>query len=147
MTRNSGIITDRHAELDIEMYERYRNGKTALVAQGGGQRGIFTAGVLDAFVLSNFDPFDEFYGTSAGALNLCAYLCRQHGMGKAFITDLTTSNEFFNLFRYIRKKQYLGLEWALERIQDYPYKLPRYGENCVRYPWRVCCGDKCRYSF
>lgn len=123
MTRNSGIITDRHAELDIEMYERYRNGKTALVAQGGGQRGIFTAGVLDAFLLSNFDPFDEFYGTSAGALNLCAYLCRQHGMGKAFITDLTTSNEFFNLFRYIRKKQYLGLEWALERIQDYPYKL------------------------
>lgn len=123
MTRNSGIITDRHVELDIEMYERYRNGKTALVAQGGGQRGIFTAGVLDAFLLSNFDPFDEFYGTSAGALNLCAYLCRQHGMGKAFITDLTTSNEFFNLFRYIRKKQYLGLEWALERIQDYPYKL------------------------
>ncbi|WP_045496279.1 patatin-like phospholipase family protein [Vibrio hyugaensis] len=123
MIRNSGIITDSHAELDVDVYERFRNGKTALVAQGGGQRGIFTAGVLDAFLLSNFDPFDEFYGTSAGALNLCAYLCRQHGMGKAFITDLTTSDEFFNLFRYIRKKQYLGLEWALERIQDYPYKL------------------------
>ncbi|NMU52664.1 patatin family protein, partial [Vibrio parahaemolyticus] len=59
----------------------------------------------------------------AGALNLCSYLCRQHGMGKAFITELTTSPEFFNLFRYIRKQQYLGLEWALERIQDFPYKL------------------------
>ncbi|MGR5469760.1 patatin-like phospholipase family protein, partial [Vibrio astriarenae] len=70
-----------------------------------------------------FDPFDEFYGTSAGALNLCSYLCRQHGLGKAFITELTTSPEFFNLIRYIRNKQYLGLEWALERIQDYPYKL------------------------
>ena len=123
MIRNSGIITDSHTELNVDVYEHFRNGKTALVTQGGGQRGIFTAGVLDAFLLSNFDPFDEFYGTSAGALNLCAFLCRQHGMGKSFITDLTTSDQFFNLFRYIRKKQYLGLEWALERIQDYPYKL------------------------
>ncbi|WP_045394303.1 patatin-like phospholipase family protein [Vibrio rotiferianus] len=123
MIRNSGIITDSHIELEFSVYEHYWQGKTALVAQGGGQRGIFTAGVLDAFLLSNFDPFDEFYGTSAGALNLCAFLCRQHGMGKAFITDLTTSTEFFNLFGYIRKKQYLGLEWALERIQEYPYKL------------------------
>ena len=123
MIRNSGIITDSHTELDINVYEHFRHGKTALVTQGGGQRGIFTAGVLDAFLLSNFDPFDEFYGTSAGALNLCPYLCRQHGMGKAFITELTTSPEFFNLFRYIRKQQYLGLEWALERIQDFPYKL------------------------
>ncbi len=123
MIRNSGIITESHTELDIEVYEHFRHGKTALVTQGGGQRGIFTAGVLDALLLSNFDPFDEFYGTSAGALNLCSYLCRQHGMGKAFITELTTSPEFFNLFRYIRKQQYLSLEWALERIQDFPYKL------------------------
>jgi len=123
MIRNSGIITDSHSELNVEVYERFRNGKTALVAQGGGQRGIFTAGVLDAFLHSNFDPFDEFYGTSAGALNLCAFLCRHHGMGKSFITDLTTSGEFFNLFRYIRNKQYLGLEWALEKIQGHPYKL------------------------
>lgn len=123
MIRNSGIITNRYVELDVDVYEHFRRGKTALVTQGGGQRGIFTAGVLDAFLLSNFDPFDEFYGTSAGALNLCSYLCRQHGLGKAFITELTTSPEFFNLIRYIRNKQYLGLEWALERIQDYPYKL------------------------
>lgn len=94
MIRNSGIITESHTELDIEVYEHFRHGKTALVTQGGGQRGIFTAGVLDALLLSNFDPFDEFYGTSAGALNLCSYLCRQHGMGKAFITELTTSPEF-----------------------------------------------------
>ncbi len=123
MIRNSGIITESHTELDIDVYEHFRHGKTALVTQGGGQRGIFTAGVLDAFLLSNFDPFNEFYGTSAGALNLCPYLCRQHGMGKAFITELTTSPNFFNLFQYIRNQHYLGLEWALERIQDFPYKM------------------------
>jgi predicted patatin/cPLA2 family phospholipase len=32
--------------------------KIALIAEGGGQRGIFTAGVLDAWLENNFDPFE-----------------------------------------------------------------------------------------
>ena len=75
------------------------------------------------FLLSNFDPFHTFYGTSAGAMNLCAFLCRQNGIGRSFILDLTTDSEFFNLFHYIRRKQYLGLDWALDKICDYPYRL------------------------
>ncbi|MFC5077199.1 Patatin-like phospholipase [Vibrio thalassae] len=120
---NLGLITNTRTVLDEAQLHKYIGGKTALVAQGGGQRGIFTSGVLDAFLLSNFDPFDEFYGTSAGALNICAYLSRQAGLGKSFILDLTTAPQFFNLFSFIRRKQYLNLEWALDRICDYPYKL------------------------
>lgn len=120
---NSGIITNIDAAIDLDYYAKFIAGKTALVAQGGGQRSIFTSGVLDAFLLSNFDPFDEFFGTSAGALNLCAYLCRDKGLGRSFVLDLTTSPEFFNLFSYIRHRKNLGLEWALEKIMAYPYKL------------------------
>ncbi|WP_070967563.1 patatin-like phospholipase family protein [Vibrio sonorensis] len=120
---NNGIVTNDSHEIDLGRLSKYTGGKHSLVAQGGGQRGIFTAGVLDAFLLSNFDPFQEFYGTSAGALNLCAFLCRQRGIGRSFILELTTSKSFFNLFGYIRRKQYLGLDWALDRIRDYPYKL------------------------
>ncbi|WP_117233279.1 patatin-like phospholipase family protein [Vibrio maerlii] len=120
---NTGKVTANQTCLDSDYYARFIAGKTSLVAQGGGQRGIFTSGVLDSFLLANFDPFSEFYGTSAGALNLCAYLCRQHGLGKSFILDLTTSSEFFNLFGYIRRKQYLDMDWAMEKIQQYPYKL------------------------
>ncbi|MCG9753069.1 DUF6363 domain-containing protein [Vibrio brasiliensis] len=121
--KNCGVITNAAVQLDIERLKKYTGGKNALVAQGGGQRGIFTSGVLDAFLLSNFDPFHSFYGTSAGALNLCAFLCRQRGIGRSFIVDLTTDSEFFHLFSYIRRKQYLGLDWALEKICDYPYQL------------------------
>ncbi|MBA5761836.1 patatin-like phospholipase family protein [Vibrio sp. 404] len=120
---NSGVITNTANMVDIDRLSKYTGGLNALVAQGGGQRGIFTAGVLDAFLLSDFDPFHRFYGTSAGALNLSAYLCRQKGIGRSFILDLTTSAEFFHLFSYIRRKQYLGLDWALEKICDYPYRL------------------------
>jgi len=120
---NSGVITNTASLVDIDRLSKYTGGFNALVAQGGGQRGIFTAGVLDAFLLSDFDPFHQFYGTSAGALNLSAYLCRQKGIGRSFILELTTSPEFFHLFSYIRRKQYLGLDWALEKISDYPYRL------------------------
>ncbi|MEZ8103637.1 MULTISPECIES: patatin-like phospholipase family protein [Vibrio] len=123
MKKNSGIITNVDSRIDAVQLSKYISGKTTLVAQGGGQRGIFTSGVIDALLLSNFDEFDEFYGTSAGALNLCAYLCRQHGLGKSFIMDLTTDPNFFNLFSYIRSKQPMDMEWALDRISEYPYKL------------------------
>lgn len=121
--KNCGVITNAAVHLDSERLKQYTGGKNALIAQGGGQRGIFTAGVLDAFLLSNFDPFHSFYGTSAGALNLCGFLCRQRGIGRSFILDLTTDPEFFQLFRYIRRKQFLGLDWALDKISDYPYRL------------------------
>ncbi|MDN3610493.1 patatin-like phospholipase family protein [Vibrio ostreicida] len=120
---NSGVVTNAVVQLDTQRLAQYTGGKNALVAQGGGQRGIFTSGVLDAFLLSNFDPFHTFYGTSAGALNLCGYLCRQQGIGRSFILDLTTDPQFFNLFRYIRRKQYLGIDWALDKISAAPYQL------------------------
>lgn len=120
---NTGIVFDTELIVDTDYLTRYIGGKNVLVVQGGGQRGIFTAGVLDAFILSNLDPFDAFYGTSAGALNLLPYLCRQHGLGKAFISELTTDPQFFSLFGYIRRKQSMNLSWALNRVLDYPYRL------------------------
>ncbi|QXC58431.1 patatin-like phospholipase family protein [Vibrio mimicus] len=121
--KSGGVVSDARTELDTQRLAKYIGGKHALVAQGGGQRGIFTAGVLDAFLMSNFDPYHEFYGTSAGALNLCAYLSRQAGLGKAFILELTTRPEFFHLFSYIRRKQYMNMQWALDCISEYPYRL------------------------
>ncbi|CAM2791457.1 patatin family protein [Vibrio rarus] len=120
---NSGLIWGSDSAYQQPVFAEYINGKSALIAQGGGQRGIFTAGVLDAFLYSNFDPFDTFYGTSAGALNLCAYLCRQPELGKSFLLDLTTDDRFFNLFSFVRQKHYIGLDWALNKICSPPYKL------------------------
>ena len=36
----------------------FQPGRIALVCEGGGQRGIFTAGVLDEFMRAQFNPFD-----------------------------------------------------------------------------------------
>ncbi|MER3625460.1 patatin family protein, partial [Klebsiella pneumoniae] len=59
----------------------FRPGKLALVCEGGGQRGIFTA---------------------AGAQNLSAYMCNQQGYARKVITRYTTSRQFFDPMRFVR---------------------------------------------
>lgn len=95
-----------------------RNRKIALVVQGGGQRGIFTAGVFDAFLEAGFDPFELYIGTSAGALNLSSFISRQQKFGYHFIVDYTTENEFFNLYKYLSKQKPMNLDWALQRVAE-----------------------------
>ena len=51
--------------------------KTALVIEGGGQRGVFSFGVTDTFISRNYDPFDIYIGVSNGVAVLCWYLIRE----------------------------------------------------------------------
>ncbi|UJF19994.1 DUF6363 domain-containing protein [Vibrio sp. SS-MA-C1-2] len=92
--------------------------KVALVTQGGGERGIFTAGVLDTFLEQQFDPFELYIGTSAGALNLSAFLSRQQGYGYRFIREVIGDKRFFDLFRFIRHNQAMDLDWAIGLSQQ-----------------------------
>ena len=51
--------------------------KTALVVEGGGNRGVFSFGITDSFIRNNFDPFDIYIGVSNGAAVLFWYLMRE----------------------------------------------------------------------
>ena len=53
------------------------NKKTALIIEGGGQRGVFSFGITDTFIKRNFDPFDIYIGVSNGVAVLCWYLIRE----------------------------------------------------------------------
>lgn len=92
----------------------FRPGRMALVCEGGGQRGIFTAGVLDEFMHAQFNPFHLYFGTSAGAQNLSAYLCNQPGYGRKVIMRYTTRREFFDPLRFVRGGNLIDLDWLVE---------------------------------
>ncbi|WP_288888102.1 patatin family protein [uncultured Citrobacter sp.] len=92
----------------------FKPGRLALVCEGGGQRGIFTAGVLDEFMRAQFNPFDLYYGTSAGAQNLSAYLCNQPGYGRKVIMRYTTRKDFFDPLRFVRGGNLIDLDWLVE---------------------------------
>lgn len=49
-----------------------------LVLEGGGLKGVYTAGVLDLFLDRGIE-FSSVYGVSAGACCMCSYLSKQRG--------------------------------------------------------------------
>ena len=53
--------------------------KTGLVLEGGAMRGIYTAGVLDAFLEQDI-KVDGVIGVSAGAVHGCSYVSGQPGL-------------------------------------------------------------------
>ena len=48
-------------------------GQTSLILEGGGLRGIYTAGVLDCFLENGID-LRNVYAVSAGSCHACSYL-------------------------------------------------------------------------
>lgn len=88
--------------------------KVALVCEGGGQRGVFTAGVLDEFLAADFDPFDLLIGTSAGAQNLSAFVCGTPGYAYKVITEYTTKPDFFRPLHFARGGDLVDLDWFFQ---------------------------------
>ena len=93
--------------------------KTALIAEGGGQRGIFTAGVLDAWLEQNYDAFDLFIGTSAGSQNLTSFLARQKGYAKRLIRGLSRHKQFFQIGRGLLGKSIVDLDWYFDKTTEF----------------------------
>lgn len=113
---NSGMIDRQIANAFLTQMDQTRKKKIALVVQGGGQRGIFTAGVFDSFLEAGFDPFELYIGTSAGALNLSSFISRQSRLSYNFIVNHTTEDDFFNLYKYLSSQKPMNLDWALDTI-------------------------------
>lgn len=97
------------------------NGKkeAALVLEGGGTRGVFTAGVLD-YLMEKEVKFPYVIGVSAGACNAIDYVSKQIGRTK----DCTIIQDRKN--RYIGTKDALkkGYLFDMDRLFDeYPNRL------------------------
>jgi len=102
---------------------------TALVVEGGGQRGIFTAGILDSWLAEEFNPFSLLIGTSAGAQNLSSYVSRQSGYAKRSIMQLSNHSDFFNLKHPLSGRNTVDLDWYFNKVTDSEYQL---NMNCAQ---------------
>lgn len=90
----------------------------ALVVEGGGMRGGFSAGVLDVFLENGFDPFSVYGGTSGGAMNLSSYLSRQHGRNFRIYRDICTSREFISFRKFLSGGHWLDLDWLWQQMES-----------------------------
>ena len=91
-----------------------RHSCMALACEGGGQRGIFTAGVLDTFLEHDFFPFRVMVGTSAGAQNLSAYACGARDYARRIIMRYSTHRAFFDPMRFARGGHLIDLDWLFD---------------------------------
>ncbi len=89
--------------------------KTALVLEGGGMRGAYTAGCL-AWLIDNDITFTSAYGISTGAVHLGSYLEKNID----FLYDLSTNHiadkKLIGLSPLLREHHYVGYDYLFEHI-------------------------------
>jgi predicted patatin/cPLA2 family phospholipase len=107
--------------------------KKALVLEGGGMRGVFLTGVLQAFTDRHYFPWEIIIGSSAGALNGALYASDQiHLARDAFFTYLPTA-DFISFSNVIHPdKHILDIDWIIETIihGDDPMDISKLGKCC-----------------
>lgn len=96
--------------------------KTGLILEGGGMRGAFTAGVLDAFIENNIE-FDNCIGVSAGACHACSYLSKQHKRAFNTNVDYLKDKRYCSLYSLIKTGDLFGAEFIYDEI---PNKLNKF---------------------
>jgi predicted patatin/cPLA2 family phospholipase len=88
--------------------------RSALVVEGGALRGVFSTGLLDGFLESQFNPFDLFIGVSSGASNLAAYLAGMIGRNRKIYLDYSLRPDFISFPKFLRGGHLLDLDWLWE---------------------------------
>lgn len=91
--------------------------KSGLVLEGGGMRGIYTAGVLDYFMEQNL-VFSDCYGVSAGACHLCSYLSGQKGRAYRISVDYLKDKEYCSLRSLITTGDLFGAKMCYDKIPN-----------------------------
>ena len=114
-----------HAE-SMERLER----NTGLVLEGGGMRGVFTCGVLDAFMKHGVE-FPYVVAVSAGACNGMSYISRQPRRARFSNIDL------------LQKYGYISLKNLLVKgsIFDPTLLYERFPNDILRL--RSLCAESC----
>ena len=90
-------------------------GKVCLVLEGGGNRGIYTSGVLDAF-MDNDVHIKDVYGVSAGALNALSYLSNQKGRSFRLNKEYMYNKESIDYKRVFLGAGILNLDYILKEV-------------------------------
>ena len=94
-----------------------KNEKTGLVLEGGGLRGIFTAGVLDFFLEKNIE-FDGCIGVSAGSCHACSYLSKQYKRAFNVSVDYLDDKRYCSMHSLITTGDLFGVDFVYGEIPD-----------------------------
>ena len=89
--------------------------KTLLILEGGGLRGIYTAGVLDSF-MKNKIKVDTVIGVSAGALFGINYLSNQKGRVLRYNLDNVGNKNYMGISSWIRTGNIMNKDFCFDKL-------------------------------
>ena len=112
--------------------------KTGLVLEGGGMRGIFTAGVLDVMMEQGI-KLDGAMGVSAGAVFGCNYKSGQIGRSLRYNTRFCADPRYWSLESLVRTGDLFGVKFCYDDIPNRldPFDAAAYRANPMPF-YAVC---------
>lgn len=91
--------------------------KTGLVLEGGGFRGIYTAGVLDVF-LDEGISFDGLIGVSAGAIHGCSFVSGQRGRSIRYYRKYCGDPRMMSIRNWIKTGNAVDTDFCYHQLPE-----------------------------
>ncbi|MCL2526667.1 MAG: patatin family protein [Coriobacteriia bacterium] len=94
---------------------------TALVLEGGGTRGFYSAGVMDAFAAAGI-MFPYITAVSAGAANVLSYISGQRGRNRLVVEHLVHDPRYLSTKNLLQKGSLFDFDFIFNTVpRDYLY--------------------------
>ena len=105
-----------------------------LILEGGGMRGVFTAGTLDCFIDHNL-RFPLTIAVSAGASNGLSYASRQRGRAKFCDIDLLEKHRYIGAKYLLKERNIMDFDLLFNKIptEIAPYDYNTYSNSKERF--------------
>ena len=94
--------------------------QAGLVLEGGGMKGVYTAGVLDFFLDKGIE-FSSVYGVSAGACHMCSYLSKQRGRALDVNVDYLNTRRYCSWESLVTTGDLFNVDICYSLIPEYLY--------------------------
>lgn len=90
---------------------------SGLILEGGGMRGVYTAGVLEYFMENElFYPY--VIGVSAGACQGSSYVARQPGRNRQVTIDYVKHPDYISYRNLFVKKELFGMDFIFDKLPN-----------------------------
>ena len=124
--------------------------KIGIVLEGGGMRGIYTAGVLDFFINKNI-YFQYVIGVSAGACHALNYLSGQKGRDKDIALKFLGDKRYLSFRNLIRTGEIFGFDFIFgelsEKLLPFDYETFEKSKQELVVGVTNCVTGQCEYFY
>ncbi len=117
--------------------------KKALIIQGGGFRTAFSSGVLDAFMLNNYNPFDLYVAVSGGSIACSYYIANQKQYCFNAISFLSEKGRFVNYSKVLKLQPVMDIDIFYEiSNKHYPFDRSTAEKNLMGKQFAIVLTNK-----